>query len=59
MKISMEYQTFEEIFDCLLKIGCQFWACEGPDSPYESMKTCHRCFLIQKLKQMKVEKNET
>jgi hypothetical protein len=29
---------------------CMFWACEGPDKPFEGMKTCRRCTAIQDLR---------
>ena len=34
----------------LLKCGCQFWACDGPDAPFESMKTCICCAGVQNIR---------
>jgi hypothetical protein len=29
---------------------CAFWACDGPDAPFVSMKTCRVCSTIQLLR---------
>lgn len=29
---------------------CCFWACDGPDEPFVSMKTCNICATIQDLR---------
>ena len=34
------------------KIGCQFWACPGPDEPFRDMATCYRCHCIQSVNSM-------
>ena len=31
---------------------CSFWACDGPDKPFVSMKTCRVCFSIQELRKL-------
>ena len=33
---------------------CIFWACPGPDEPFESMKTCSICYALQCLRQIKL-----
>ena len=35
--------------ESLERIGCQFWACEGPTLASEDMVTCHVCALIARL----------
>lgn len=30
--------------------GCQYWACPGPDVPPVSMKTCHVCWEIRRIR---------
>lgn len=34
----------------LQHIPCTFWACDGPTSPFETMKTCQVCALIQDIR---------
>ena len=38
-----------EIIDILERVGCQFWACEGPSRPVEDMVTCVRCSALRQL----------
>ena len=33
----------------LRSIGCVFDMCDGPDAPFENMKTCKVCSSIQRL----------
>lgn len=30
--------------------ACTFWACDGPDAPFVSMKTCSNCAEVQLLR---------
>lgn len=39
-----------EIIDTLERVGCQFWACKGPDVEPEEMITCIVCRLERELK---------
>lgn len=34
----------------LERVGCQFWACPGPDAPHEDMMTCYVCAEIAALR---------
>lgn len=38
------------VLEVLEQTPCTFWACDGPDKPYEHMKTCSNCALIQYLR---------
>jgi len=31
---------------------CTFWACPGPDVPFENMKTCSICYALQCLRKL-------
>jgi hypothetical protein len=37
-----------EMFEALQRVGCQYWACPGPDKPIEDMATCFVCATIRK-----------
>ena len=39
-----------EALDALERVGCQFFACEGPDKPVADMVTCYVCAAIQNLR---------
>lgn len=39
-----------DAFEALTNLGCQFWACKGPDVPPQSMETCHRCWQVRRLR---------
>ena len=41
--------TVAEIIDILERVGCQFWACEGPGRRIEDMVTCIRCSVLRQL----------
>lgn len=41
------FAAADVMLDTLRRVGCQFWACPGPDKPFEDMKTCARCAAIQ------------
>lgn len=47
----------QEALEVLDRVGCQYFACEGPDKRPKDMQTCMVCRLIRKLKQ-KVERGE-
>lgn len=36
--------------DSLERVGCQFFACSGPDKPPEDMKTCHVCRTLREIR---------
>lgn len=48
--ITIQRKDMEKILEILYKLDCQFFACDGPDAPLADMKTCHRCYAIQKLR---------
>ncbi len=33
--------------ETLRTVPCTFWACQGPDEPFEHMVTCSLCQTIQ------------
>lgn len=37
--------------EVLLRVGCQFWDCPGPDEPFEEMRTCYVCVQVQALRE--------
>lgn len=40
-----------EALEALERVGCQFWACDGPSLEPVDMKTCHVCRLTARLQQ--------
>lgn len=48
MKIN-EKKVREALGD--LEGECVFWACGGPDKPFESMVTCRVCAAVQLLRE--------
>lgn len=49
-------ELLREALETLERVGCQFWACEGPDAPEVHMKTCFCCSMIKKLRKHLEEK---
>jgi hypothetical protein len=47
---NQEKIKIREIIKDLKKCDCSFWACDGPDKPYVSMKTCLICVSIKELR---------
>lgn len=43
-------KALAEALESLEHIECQFFACPGPDEPFEDMATCHRCATIQMIR---------
>lgn len=43
-------QLLRNALETLERVPCQFWACDGPDEPFVSMKTCYVCAQIQDLR---------
>jgi len=41
-------KTNEMLLEALERVGCQFWACPGPDKPIRHMATCFVCDAIKK-----------
>ena len=37
-----------ESTETLERADCQFWACPGPDEPFQDMATCFVCEQVQK-----------
>jgi hypothetical protein len=44
-------QVIADAIETLESTGCVFWACEGPDVPFEQMMTCKVCSTIQDLRE--------
>lgn len=42
--------VLKETEQWLLDENCTFWACEGPDAPFQDMKTCGRCQTIHEIR---------
>jgi len=46
----VEDELLADAIDSLERVGCQFWACEGPTLTPVPMKTCHRCDVLARLR---------
>jgi hypothetical protein len=42
-------KLLEDALDSLIRVGCQFWGCEGPTLRPINMTTCYRCESVAKL----------
>ena len=51
-RIKSKLQT---VINNLIPLPCTFWSCEGPNKPFEHMKTCSKCGAIKELRQLKKE----
>lgn len=51
-RYSMELCTVSlaEMVETLERVGCQFWACDGYETPPQDMVTCHCCEVLYRLK---------
>ena len=45
-------KLLQEAIESLEKAKCDFWACPGPDEPFEDMMTCHTCYALQCLQKI-------
>ncbi|GAB7044935.1 hypothetical protein [Catenuloplanes indicus] len=45
----MTPELLAEAINSLERVGCQFWACEGPTLDPIDMVTCYRCTTLGKL----------
>ena len=43
------------INDLVNRVGCTFWACPGPNKPFESGLTCYTCASIKELRKIRDE----
>jgi hypothetical protein len=43
-------QTVRGAIATLEQTDCTFWACRGPDAPYEDMITCSICATVKDLR---------
>jgi hypothetical protein len=41
--ILLSHEEALDLIHDLEAVGCQFFACEGPEAPIEDMKTCRIC----------------
>jgi hypothetical protein len=48
--IAIDRTLVVEGIEVLERIGCQFFACPGPDAPFEDMKTCYICDFLARLR---------
>lgn len=44
-------QLLATALESLERVGCDFWACEGPTLDPIDMITCHRCLTVAELRQ--------
>jgi hypothetical protein len=47
-RMKRRLDLFDDLLDSLIRVGCQFWACDGPEAPIRHMKTCYRCACIHR-----------
>lgn len=44
-------QLLVDAEDCLGRLGCQFFACPGPNAAvFLDMRTCHRCWTLRQIR---------
>jgi hypothetical protein len=49
--VTVSAMVMAEIVDTLERVGCQYWACNGPDTEPVDMQTCYRCSTLWDLRQ--------
>jgi hypothetical protein len=47
-----EMPTLASVIATLEGQPCTFWACEGPDMPFQNMQTCGVCASVQDLRKI-------
>ncbi|TYK45223.1 hypothetical protein [Actinomadura decatromicini] len=45
-------KTLRDAIEVLEQQPCVFWACKGPDAPFEDMVTCQLCAAVQDLRKV-------
>lgn len=51
-KLKRRMVLLDDALDALNRIGCQFFACNGPHAPVRDMETCFRCSILHRALQM-------
>lgn len=50
--VTLPASALTEAVEALARVGCQFFACQGPDAPFEPMATCRVCAAVQDLRKI-------
>ena len=50
--VTVPVAAIQDVIATLEGTSCSFWACDGPDEPFVSMKTCNICSTVQDLRQL-------
>jgi hypothetical protein len=53
-KLKRRLRLLDDALDALLRMECQFFACDGPEAPIVDMKTCFRCAVLHRAIQMRL-----
>ncbi|GLZ62838.1 hypothetical protein [Micromonospora sp. NBRC 107095] len=48
--LTIDSELLDDTIDVLERVGCQFWACDGPTLEPVDMKTCAACALLARLR---------
>jgi hypothetical protein len=56
--VTLSVSALEETLRALLDLPCTFWACKGPDTPFEDMITCRICAAVQDIRQTLADAQE-
>jgi hypothetical protein len=48
-------EPIRDAIEVLEQAPCTFWACKGPDAPFEHMVTCRVCAAVQDLRKILAE----
>jgi len=51
-KTKRRLKLLDDALDILLRMSCQFFACDGPEAPIRDMCTCARCAVLHRALQM-------
>lgn len=51
-------ELLANILETFERVGCSFFACEGPDAPFVDMQTCHVCQQVKEIREFIVENYE-
>lgn len=56
--ITLGVSVLDETLRALLDLPCTFWACKGPDAPFEDMVTCRICAAVQDIRKALTDAQE-
>lgn len=57
--VTVPLRVLSELLEDLEGVPCSFFACQGPDEPFEPMATCRPCTAVQDLRKIIADAQES